>query len=796
MKRLLCATASLVELAGATVLPPVLQDNTSQPLPGGQTPVGTALHLSNPNKNGEGAIYYTLDGSDPRDVTVENSQTLVSFNDNRYHHIPTAKDDGFLLDPPLSVAPIARYTFDSDGADSAPAGGSQDAVFSFGTTITTSALTTGALNLNRANEHANLGNPAALQITGPISLSTWAYVTSLSKQDIQYLLVKGPDPDTGRSIFLRINHVTRHYEVGASDENGERTASFPIPEDDRSEWFHLSGVHDGTHWNLYHNGVLAATKPDPLGAIPVAADWTVGSSAGEADEYIYGNLDELYIFDEAITDADAASLYQTTVPIWNAPIYEKALAWAYGPGGHGYSFDQHLGTNVAGEMPGISASIFIRAEFDLSENQLDLINHLELDVIYDDGFVAFLNGVEIHREHAPAILHGQSEATLPHRPEDEVVTFNLEDHVHLLQPGTNVFAVQGLNNWVQSDDFLIHEQLNAGTVSYSVGSSGQVYTDPVILSQSTEVNARVLQDGQWSPLATVDFQTPNLAITKIHYHPRVNPGEDLFPANAYEYIEIQNIDNRPFSMIGLQLEGAVTGSFPRSSLASGQRFILPNDTDAFFDHHPDFPGTIVTNFLGDLPNEPGRIHLFNNSVGTIRDFEYGTASPTWPDSANGSGYCLVLIKPEKNPDHSDPSNWRRSVAPGGTPAESDAIPFTGIATSDNDGDGLTALLEYALGTSDSEPTANPWNLGTLNVADGDGSHQSFQAEIRRRVGTDDVVWIPEASTDLESWSSTPFGPGISQTFIDEFDWVTEQYRSSQPIPASQRHFLRVRVEKR
>ena len=93
--------------------------------------------------------------------------------------------------------------------------------------------------------------------------------------------------------------------------------------------------------------------------------------------------------------------FERTVPIWNAPDYEPALAWNSGPGGHGYNFDRFLGTELSGEMPGISASILTRAGFDLAEGQLEPINHLELDVVYDDGFIAYLNGVEVHREHAP-----------------------------------------------------------------------------------------------------------------------------------------------------------------------------------------------------------------------------------------------------------------------------------------------------------------------------------------------------------------------------------------------------------
>lgn len=788
--------AALTAWVGASLLPPVFRDGNGQTLTGGQIKVGSSIHLINPDENAGGTIYYTLDGADPRHADIALGEPLVSFEDERSYHVPTSDDDGYLLTPPLSIPPIARYTFDEDGTDSAPAGGSQDAVLSFGTSVTKNALTSGALLLNRDNEHASLGDPAALQITGPISLSTWTYVTNLSKQDIQYLVVKGPDPDSGRSVFLRINHLTRHYEFGASDENGERLASFPIPDSDRSEWFHLAGVHDGTQWKLFHNGILVATKEDPIGAVQVPADWTIGTRAGADGDYLYGSIDEVHIFDQAITDADAASLFQTTIPLWTEPFYEPAISWNSGPGGHGYSFNEFVWTDVSPEMPGVSASIYTRAVFDIFEGELEFINHLELDVVYDDGFVAYLNGVEIHREHAPLVLHGQSEATLPHLPEDEMVTFNLEDHVDLLLNGTNVFAVQGLNNWIESDDFLIHTQLQAGLAEYSVASSATAYNAPFPLSRSTKINARVLKNGEWGPLATIDLQTPNIAVTKIHYNPKVDPEEDLFPASHYEYIEIQNIDNRPFSMIGLQLEGTVTATFTRSSLAPGQRYLIPNDTNAFFDHHPDFPGTIVYDFTGELPNGSGRIHLFNDAVGTIRDFEYGVESPAWPDEANGGGYCLVLIKPENNPDHSDPANWRRSVVPRGTPAESDAIPFSGIATADVDGDGLSALLEYTLGTSDSEANPTPWSFQYIGDTGDDGPDRFFQIEIPRRIGTDDAVWIPEFSTDLKSWSATPNDLELIRTPSPDHQWTIEQYRATQPISEDQHRFIRLRAESR
>ncbi len=798
MKLPLFLIAGLIAHGGANEVPPVFKNESGQLLPGGQVAVGTQLHLSHPDAGPGmgGIIYYTLDGTDPRNADLANVDALIAYNDERFYHVPISLDDGFLLNPPLSIVPIAYYPFDEDGADHAPSGGSQDAVLSLGTSVTSDALTAGALHLNRDNEHATLGNPSALQITGPISISTWAYATVLSKQAIQYLLVKGPDADSGRSVFLRINYAAGRYEFGASDENGDRFAAFPIPASDRSKWFNLTGVHDGAQWKLYHNGILVASEPDHIGAIPVASDWTLGSRASADGDFLYGSLDEVYFFNAALSDSDVVSLFDTIVPLWTAIDYESARTWGFGPGGHGYNFDEFMMTDISFEMRGVSASVLTRGEFDLSSKQLESINYLELNMVYDDGFVAYLNGTAIHRENAPLVVHGQSKATLPHLPETEEVTFNLEDHVDLLRSGINVLAVQGLNNWIQSDDFLIHSQLRGGGVLFSVAPSASAYSGPVTLDQSMEINARIFHGGEWGHLATVDFQTPNLAITKIHYDPDVDPEVDLFPASAYEFIEIQNIDHRPMSLSGIHLGGAVTCDFPASSLAPGQRFLVPNSTEAFFDHHPDFSSTIVINYQGDLPNQPARIHLYSDHVGTIRDFQYGTEWPAWPDGPNGGGYSLVLIKPETNPDHADPKNWRRSVALNGSPGEDDAISFTGIATNDIDGDGLCALFEYALGTSDTEPTLNPLDFRLVDFVGADPDDRFFLVEVRHQIGTDDVVWIPEISADLQSWSSDPDELGVNRTSATGLDWVTEQYWAVQPISEQERRFIRVRVEKR
>ena len=108
---------------------------------------------------------------------------------------------------------------------------------------------------------------------------------------------------------------------------------------------------------------------------------------------------------------------------------------------------QLIGTDVRAVMQGVNASLWSRMPFDVpNPGAVDL---LTLRMAYEDGFVAFLNGVEVARRNAPPDVPWDA-AAASDRPGGRCggVRAHRSVGLHGESPanGTNVLAVHGLND--------------------------------------------------------------------------------------------------------------------------------------------------------------------------------------------------------------------------------------------------------------------------------------------------------------------------------------------------------------
>jgi tetratricopeptide (TPR) repeat protein len=142
---------------------------------------------------------------------------------------------------------------------------------------------------------------------------------------------------------------------------------------------------------------------------------------------------------------------ETVAGEWAAPEFDDA-SWQEGASAFGYG-TAGVGTELS-DMQGNYTTVYLRKSFQLEEADLDA--RLRLEVTADDGFVAYLNGIEVARARAGAkgAILG-SAATASENVREPVEPQVTEVPGEALRPGTNVLAIQGLNVAKESSDFTL-----------------------------------------------------------------------------------------------------------------------------------------------------------------------------------------------------------------------------------------------------------------------------------------------------------------------------------------------------
>jgi hypothetical protein len=151
-----------------------------------------------------------------------------------------------------------------------------------------------------------------------------------------------------------------------------------------------------------------------------------------------------------------------------------------------------------------------------------------------------------------------------------------------------------------------------------------------------------------------------------------------------------------------------------------------------------------------------------------------------------------LIAPHTNPDPALAANWRLSARPGGNPAATDAVPFPADPAGDSNGNGLTDLVDYALGNDLGLAPISP--AFTLQADTGGGSAPTVPVVTYPiSLGAEGAAIDVLLSTDLAQWQSgTPHLEAATVEPLGDGRALVTQRVTSQ-LGEGVRLFVRLRV---
>jgi hypothetical protein len=329
-----------------------------------------------------------------------------------------------------------------------------------------------------------------------------------------------------------------------------------------------------TNFKLGASGsYLGLRRPD---GVTVSSEYAPAYPAQQTD-VSYGIAFDGGPVSVVVTGAPATALVPTSGALglsWTALGFDDT-AWASGTTGVGFEhtsgYEPLIGLDVGADMYGKQSSAFIRIPFTVDDPSA--LTGLTLRMKYDDGFVAYLNGVPVASANTPADVTWNSAAPVFH--DDSLAVkfqdFDVSASIAALQPGANVLAIQGLNNGSTSTDFLMIPELVGSSPITAHPGSLRYFSDPTpgAPNASSVPQGPTISAAEHTPNVPEDGQ--DLVVTA-----RVAPALDAVQAVSLAYrvdygaeVTIPMADDGTHGD-GDAEDGVYGATIPESAYAAGQ----------------------------------------------------------------------------------------------------------------------------------------------------------------------------------------------------------------------------------
>ena len=345
--------------------------------------------------------------------------------------------------------------------------------------------------------------------------------------------------------------------------------------------------------------------------------------------------------------------------------------WKFGRTGVGYGYRDLVGLDTR-EMRGENSTVYVRISFHL--DALPDLDRFILRFRYEDGFVAYLNGIRIASNNAPAALVWNS-AAVADRPDAEAqepVDINIAAAGQLLRAGNNVLAIHGLNRTPTSSDILFlpeligvkanHRQNQGFMFSPSPRMPNRSAVRGVLESPVFSVSSRLFVDNLEVRLAKPD-SAPEDAVIRYTFNGK-DPNEDS-PLFAKPLILDQTT----------QLRAQLLGTDGSASPVVGESYIQLHRETANF--NSDLPLIVLENFRSGRPPQnafqPGFMAVIERGANGRSSLAEAPEISTRVGLKVRGSSTAGRPKPSLSLEARDAYDQGRGIAPLGLPRDADWV---------------------------------------------------------------------------------------------------------------------------
>jgi hypothetical protein len=201
--------------------------------------------------------------------------------------------------PPPGTAPVGAWGFDeTSGTGVTDGSGRGNNGTIAGAVRTTAGKFGSALTFDGVNDWVTVPDSTSLDLSTRATLEAWVFPTALGGLWRTALLKEQP----GQLVYALYAHNDASRPSGHLFTTGDLfsngTAAVPL-----NAWTHLAMSWDGTTQRLYVNGNLVASRA-VAGTLPNSAGVLRFGGNGVWSEWFAGRLDEIRIYDRALTQTE------------------------------------------------------------------------------------------------------------------------------------------------------------------------------------------------------------------------------------------------------------------------------------------------------------------------------------------------------------------------------------------------------------------------------------------------------------------------------------------------------------